>query len=91
MDEGQGRKGFGRRLFLLRFRKLRIDQETFARRFGLSLGAVKDQEQCRHAPSRAMRVLIEAIDLDPGLMELAAKRAFASEDISDCELQEAVA
>jgi hypothetical protein len=89
MDDGQGRRGFGRRLFLLRFRKLRIAQETFAERFGLTLGAIKDQEQCRHAPSRAMRVLVEAIDLDPGLIELAAKRAFAAEQESDTDIQRA--
>jgi len=75
MDIGQGRNGFGRRLFLLRFNKLKLSQEHFAERFGLTLGAVKDQEQGRHAPSRAMRVLVAAIELDPRLMERAARLA----------------
>jgi len=75
MDIGQGRTGFGRELFLLRFRGLRISQEAFARRFGLTLGAVKDQEQGRHEPSRAMRVLVAAIEMDPELIERAAKVA----------------
>lgn len=89
MDIGQGRQGFGRKLFLLRFKRLRLDQATFAERFGLTLGAVKDQEQCRHAPSRAMRVLIEAISIDPDLMALAAKRAFADEEPNETELPRA--
>ena len=77
MDVGQGRKGFGRELFLLRFRQLKISQAEFAERYGLTFGAVKDQEQCRHAPSRAMRVLVAAIELDPKLIERAAKVAAA--------------
>ena len=38
-------------------------------------GAVKDQEQARCRPSKAMRVLVAAIELDPKLMERAAKIA----------------
>ena len=75
MDMGLGRNGFGRELFLLRFRRLRLSQEAFAERFGLTLGAVKDQEQGRHAPSRAMRVLVAAIEIDPDLMARAARLA----------------
>jgi len=59
----------------LRYRGLRISQAAFAKRFGLTLGAVKDQEQGRHEPSRAMRVLVAAIELNPGLIERAAKIA----------------
>ncbi len=80
MDMGLGRKGFGRELFLLRFRRLRLSQEAFAERFGLTLGAVKDQEQGRHAPSRAMRVLVAAIEIDPDLMARAARLAAEREN-----------
>lgn len=75
MDIGQGREGFGRAMFLLRFMRLKLSQERFAERFGLTLGAVKDQEQNRHAPSRAMRVLVAAIEMDPALIQRAAKVA----------------
>ncbi len=74
-DPDFGKVGFARDLFRLRFRRLRIDQPTFAERYGLTFGAVKDQEQARHKPSRAMRVLVAAIELDPALMERAAKIA----------------
>lgn len=47
-------------------------QSEFAERFGLSAGAWKDAEQGRGQPSRAMRVLIVAIELDPLLIEKAA-------------------
>ncbi len=74
-DPDFGKVGFARDLFRLRFRRLRIDQPTFAARFGLAFGTVKDQEQARHKPSKAMRVLVAAIELDPKLMERAAKAA----------------
>ena len=74
-DPDFGKQGFARDLFRLRFRRLRVDQETFALRFGLTFGAVKDQEQARHKPSKAMRVLVAAIELDPALMEKAAREA----------------
>ncbi|KQM98741.1 hypothetical protein ASE78_05810 [Sphingomonas sp. Leaf25] len=74
-DPDFGKVGFARDLFRLRFRRLRIDQPTFAERFGLSFGSVKDQEQARHKPSKAMRVLVAAIDLDPEFMAKAAKVA----------------
>ena len=71
-DPDFGKVGFARDLFRLRFRTLRINQRAFAQRFGLTFGAVKDQEQSRSKPSRAMRVLVAAIELDPKLMERAA-------------------
>lgn len=74
-DPDFGKVGFARDLFRLRFRRLRIDQPTFAERYGLTFGAVKDQEQARCRPSKAMRVLVAAIELDPKLMERAAKIA----------------
>lgn len=74
-DPDFGKQGFARDLFRLRFRRLRIDQPTFAARFGLSFGMVKDQEQSRVKPSRAFKVLAAAIELDPALIERAARIA----------------
>lgn len=74
-DPDFGKRGFARDLFRLRFRRLRIDQPTFAARFGLSFGMVKDQEQSRVKPSKAFKVLVAAIELDPGMMERAARIA----------------
>jgi transcriptional regulator with XRE-family HTH domain len=74
-DETFGKTGFALRLMQLRFRELRLSQAAFAERFGLSIGMVKDAEQARTIPSRAALVLIEAIDLDPSLIERAARNA----------------
>ena len=71
-DPDFGKVGFARDLFRLRFRVLRMSQRSFADRFGLTLGMVKDQEQSRTAPSRALRVLLVAIELDPSLMRRSA-------------------
>ncbi|MEG3178182.1 hypothetical protein U1872_18220 [Sphingomonas sp. RB3P16] len=70
-----GKTAFARDLIWLRFRRLRLSQTAFADRFGLSLGMVKDQEQARVAPSGALRVLVAAIELDPALIERAARTA----------------
>lgn len=64
-DPDFGKGGFARRLFRLRFRRLRVSQDVFARRYGLSAGMVRDVEQGRHAPSRALRSLIALIENDP--------------------------
>lgn len=72
-DEALGRTGFGAELFILRFRRLGLSQQAFAERFGLTLGAVKDLEQGRTQPSRAVRVLVAAISLHPSLVATAAK------------------
>jgi len=37
-------------MFLLRFMRLKLSHERFAERFGLTLGAVNDQEQSRLIP-----------------------------------------
>lgn len=66
---------FARDLIRLRFRRLRISQRAFADRFGLTFGMMKDQEQSRVGPSRALKVLIAAIELDPALIEQAARLA----------------
>ena len=47
-------------------------QKEFADRFGISAGAVRDAEQGRVSPSRAMRVMLVAIEMDPEFMEQAA-------------------
>lgn len=74
-DPDFGKVGFARDLFRLRFRRLRIEQPAFAARFGLTFGMVKDQEQARAKPSKAFKVLVAAIELDPGLIERAARIA----------------
>lgn len=67
-DPDFGKVGFARDLFRLRFRTLKVDQKSFADRFALSFGMIRDQEQGRSAPSRAFKVLLVAIELDPDLM-----------------------
>ena len=62
---------FGRRLAALR----RYPQAYFAKAFGLSAGAVRDLEQGRVLPSRAMVVLMKAIEMDREFMRRAAKAA----------------
>lgn len=62
-------------MFELRFHRLKLNQQRFAARFGLTFGMVKDVEQGRHAPHRAFKVLLAAIELDPSLVEQAAKIA----------------
>lgn len=74
-DPDFGKTGFACDLFRLRFRELGIDQATFAKRFGLTFGMVKDQEQSRAKPSKAFKVLVAAMEMDPGLIERAARTA----------------
>jgi hypothetical protein len=74
-DPDFGKTGFARDLFRLRFRGLKIDQATFANRFGLTFGNVRDLEQSRRQPIAAIRVLVAAIEMDPGLIERAAQEA----------------
>ena len=76
-DLALGRKGFARRLFLLRFRSLKLSQAAFAERFGLSFGMIRDVEQGRVKPSRALRVLVELIEQNPEMVAAAADRAHA--------------
>lgn len=66
---------FARDLGYMRLRKLGICQETFAERYGVSLAMLKDQEQGRHSPHSAFKVLVAAIDLDPFFMAKAAQAA----------------
>lgn len=74
-------EGFPRHLFSLRW-SMRLpgirhapSQAAFAKRFGLTFGMVKDQEQGRCKPSRSLKVLVAAIELDPALVARAAKLA----------------
>ncbi len=74
-DPDFGKVGFARDLFRLRFRTLKIDQKSFAERFGLTFGMIKDQEQSRASPSRAFKVMLVAIERDPTLIERCAQIA----------------
>lgn len=74
-DPTFGKRGFALRAFTVRFHDLRMTQRQFSERFGFGLGSLRDLEQMRGTPSRAARVLIEAINLDPGLIERAAEQA----------------
>ena len=74
-DPDYGKTGFPLRLFRLRFRKLGLSQVAFAERFGLSVGMIRDVEQGRSQPSRALRVLVEVIALSPARVAVAASRA----------------
>lgn len=71
-DPDFGKTGFARDLLRLRFHRLRLSQKAFAERFGLSWPSIRDQEQARFAPSAAFRLLVIAIELNPGLIERAA-------------------
>ena len=74
-DPTFGKTGFPLRLFLLRFRVLGLSQSAFAIRFGLSAGMIRDVEQGRVKPSRALRVLVELIERHPAIVAKAAARA----------------
>ncbi len=76
-DPDYGKAGFPLRLFRLRFYKLGLTQIAFAARFGLSVGMVRDVEQGRVKPSRALRVLVEVIAMAPARVAVAASRATA--------------
>lgn len=78
-DPDFGKTGFARDMLRLR-RRLSyrpLTQEEFAQRFGLTSAMVRDQEQGRFKPSRPLRVLLAAIELEPELMAKAAKIADA--------------
>lgn len=74
-DPNRGKTGYALHVMSLRFHDLRLTQQEFAERFGFGLGSLRDLEQARGCPSRAARTLIEAIRLDPQLIERAAKKA----------------
>lgn len=73
-DPDFGKTGFARHLFRLRFRDLKLNQRSFAERFGLSYSVVRDAEQGA-APTRALRLIVAAIASNPSAMEAAARQA----------------
>lgn len=44
---------------------LRLTQESFADRFGFSLGAIRDWEQGRRRPEASARILLKVIEKHP--------------------------
>lgn len=56
-------------------RKLNLTQEQFARRFQLSLGALRDWEQGRNQPDHAARALLRVIEFNPVVVEEALRQA----------------
>ncbi len=56
-------------------RKLGFTQEEFARRFGVSLGTLRNWEQGLRVPEGAARVLLTVIDKEPAAVKRALARA----------------
>lgn len=71
-DPDFGKTGFARHLFRLRYRRLKLSQKNFAKRFGIGYSTIRDVEQARCKPTLALRVLVEAIARDPKGMAEAA-------------------
>ena len=74
------RQGLALKLFRLRDKYPRLTQKAFGERYGIPLGTLKDLEQHRNLPSAAMRVLVEAISLDPDLIARAARNVEGEPD-----------
>lgn len=70
-DPASLRRYFAGRLSALR----RGPQASWAKRYGLTAAAVRDLEQGRVLPSRAMVVLMHAIQMQPEFMQRAAIEA----------------
>ena len=51
--------------------RLGLTQASFAARFGISLGALRDWEQNRRQPEAPARVLLTVIDREPEAVERA--------------------
>lgn len=51
--------------------RMKLTQPAFARRFGLSVGTVRDWEQGRAVPDQAARVLLRVIEADPAAVQRA--------------------
>ncbi|MBO9377423.1 hypothetical protein GG804_11650 [Sphingomonas histidinilytica] len=69
-----------KRLAVLRAAKLHMSQRSFAERFGLQYETIKDTELGKGYPSRALQVLIAAIDMDQGLIARAAAKVASDRD-----------
>ncbi len=52
-------------------KRLGVTQTSFAARFGISLGALRDWEQNRRQPEGPARVLLTVIDREPEAVERA--------------------
>ena len=52
-------------------RKQKLTQEAFARRYGFTVGAVRDWEQGRHQPDQAARAYLLVIDREPEAVQRA--------------------
>ncbi len=55
-------------------RRLSLTQEEFARRFGLSLGTVRDWERGSHQPDQAARTLLRVIAFNPEVVQQALRQ-----------------
>ncbi|KEQ53060.1 helix-turn-helix domain-containing protein [Sphingobium chlorophenolicum] len=72
IDASTGMAGFGAQLRSLRRNKLGLTQRGFAERYNLGPRTIRDLEQGVTNPTPAMRLIVAAIDRDPGGMEEAA-------------------
>ncbi len=54
-------------------RKSGLSQPEFARRFGLSVGTLRDWEQGRKAPERTAQILLRVIEREPAAVERALR------------------
>lgn len=52
-------------------KRLGVSQGVFARKFGLSVGTIRDWEQGRSQPDGPARVLLQVIDREPQAVERA--------------------
>lgn len=62
-------------------KKLGFTQEEFARRFGVSLGTLRNWEQGLRFPEGAARVLLTVIDKEPAAVKRALARAAPAKQI----------
>lgn len=58
-------------------KRLGLTQPSFAKRFGLPIGSVRDWEQGRVTPDGAARVLLRVIERNPEAVERALESADA--------------
>ena len=56
-------------------RKQKLTQEAFARRYGFTVGAVRDWEQGRYQPDQASRAYLLVIDREPEAVQRALEAA----------------
>ena len=56
-------------------RKAKLTQAEFARRYGFTVGAVRDWEQGRYQPDQASRAYLTVIDREPAAVDRALQVA----------------